>query len=209
KRRVSGSKTLVPVMSLGRRSGVNWMRRNDGRVSLGSGASDSPSARASVVLPEPGKSSSSTWPSAKSAMSRRSITASRPFTAARRRRRSRAAISLAESTERGWGAPAALVERWLFMRLPRAEPREWIDDSDCAPKWVFIARQLFAEAACERVDRLPVEAPLAAEGAREVGVGQRPEGGQDGLEASREGFGRLAPAAPISELGEGVELGAI
>jgi hypothetical protein len=43
-------------MSLGRRSGVNWMRRKALMclVELSLSEIDEPSARASVVLPEPG-----------------------------------------------------------------------------------------------------------------------------------------------------------
>src|SRR5438132_4332748 len=50
-------KTLEPVMSDGKRSGVHWIRRNVPPT-------DVASARASIVLPVPGKSCSSTWPPA-------------------------------------------------------------------------------------------------------------------------------------------------
>ena len=50
KSRVSWLKTLTPVMSLGSRSGVNWMRRT---VQSSARASD----LASIVLPTPGTSS--------------------------------------------------------------------------------------------------------------------------------------------------------
>src|SRR5205807_8377659 len=50
-------KTLEPVMSDGKRSGVHWMRRNVPPT-------DVASARASIVLPVPGRSCSSTWPPA-------------------------------------------------------------------------------------------------------------------------------------------------
>src|SRR3954469_25552632 len=48
---------LVPVMSAGIRSGVNWMR-------LKSRSSASPIVRTSIVLPRPGTPSSRTWPPA-------------------------------------------------------------------------------------------------------------------------------------------------
>src|SRR5438105_2715196 len=50
-------KTLTPVTSDGRRSGVNWMRENET-------SSERASAFASIVFPTPGKSSSIRWPSA-------------------------------------------------------------------------------------------------------------------------------------------------
>ena len=55
---------LTPVMSLGSRSGVNWMRRTEQSV-------DRASALASIVLPTPGTSSISTWPSASRTVSAR------------------------------------------------------------------------------------------------------------------------------------------
>ena len=65
---VRWSNTLTPVTSLGSTSGVNWMRANEQ-------SSERASARASVVLPTPGTSSTSTWPSASSATTARSTTA--------------------------------------------------------------------------------------------------------------------------------------
>src|SRR6478609_6606543 len=55
--RSTGLKTLTPVTSPGSRSGVNWMRRTVA-------STDAASARASMVLPTPGTSSMSRWPSA-------------------------------------------------------------------------------------------------------------------------------------------------
>src|SRR5574337_47210 len=54
---LSRSNTLTPTMSLGNRSEVNWMRRNDN-------PSVTASACARVVLPTPGTSSTSRWPPA-------------------------------------------------------------------------------------------------------------------------------------------------
>src|SRR5712691_157621 len=50
-------KTLTPVTSDGRRSGVNWIREKDM-------SSERASAFASIVFPTPGKSSRIRWPSA-------------------------------------------------------------------------------------------------------------------------------------------------
>ncbi len=50
---------LTPVMSAGSRSGVNWMRLTLQSTLLAS-------ALASIVLPTPGTSSTSRWPSASS-----------------------------------------------------------------------------------------------------------------------------------------------
>src|SRR3954471_20768424 len=53
---VRWSKTLTPVMSVGSRSGVNWIRENVQ-------STERASAFASIVLPTPGKSSMIRWPS--------------------------------------------------------------------------------------------------------------------------------------------------
>ena len=50
-------KTFVPTTSAGSRSAVHWTRANSRSI-------ERASARASVVLPTPGRSSMSTWPSA-------------------------------------------------------------------------------------------------------------------------------------------------
>ena len=68
------SYTLSPVMSLGSRSGVNWMR-------VFVPCTDCPIARARDVLPVPGTSSSSTWPSLSIAVSTSSTTWRLPSTA--------------------------------------------------------------------------------------------------------------------------------
>ena len=54
--RVSWLKTDTPVTSEGSRSGVNWMRRTEQSI-------ERASALASIVLPTPGTSSMSRWPS--------------------------------------------------------------------------------------------------------------------------------------------------
>jgi hypothetical protein len=54
-RRASWLKMLTPVTSLGRRSGVNWMRRTDASIDLAK-------VLASIVLPTPGTSSMSRCP---------------------------------------------------------------------------------------------------------------------------------------------------
>ena len=59
---VSWLKTLTPVTSVGRRSGVNWIRRNEQSI-------DRAIDFASIVLPTPGTSSISRCPSATSATS--------------------------------------------------------------------------------------------------------------------------------------------
>ena len=65
---------VKPVISDGVISGVNWMRLNEQE-------SERASALASVVLPTPGTSSMSTWPSHSSAVSINSTTSSLPTTA--------------------------------------------------------------------------------------------------------------------------------
>ena len=73
---VRWSNTLTPVTSLGSTSGVSWIRANEQ-------SSERASARASVVLPTPGTSSTSTCPSASSATTARSTMAGSPLTASR------------------------------------------------------------------------------------------------------------------------------
>ena len=65
KSRVSALKTETPVMSDGSRSGVNCTRRTEQSI-------ERPSALASIVLPTPGTSSTSRWPSASSTTRARS-----------------------------------------------------------------------------------------------------------------------------------------
>ncbi len=67
-------KTVTPVMSEGSRSGVNWMRWLDAAI-------EPAIARASDVLPTPGTSSISRWPSANSATSARRTTSRLPCSA--------------------------------------------------------------------------------------------------------------------------------
>src|ERR1700722_10109221 len=71
---VFGWKTMVPTTSLGRRSGVNWMRSNWTPRAL-------PKDFTSNVLASPGMPSRRTWPPARSATRSRSTAASWPMTA--------------------------------------------------------------------------------------------------------------------------------
>jgi hypothetical protein len=73
---------LVPVMSDGNRSGVNWMREK-------SAAIEDEIALASVVLPTPSMSVRSTWTPAKSEVKHRSTTRSLPTITRRTESRSR------------------------------------------------------------------------------------------------------------------------
>lgn len=73
---------LVPVMSDGNRSGVNWMRENSADM-------EEDITLASVVLPTPGMSVSKTWPPAKSEIKHKSTTRSLPTTTRRMDSRSR------------------------------------------------------------------------------------------------------------------------
>ena len=90
---------LTPVMSLGSRSGVNWMRRTEQSV-------DRASALASIVLPTPGTSSISTCPSAS-----RTVSASR----------TRLGLALDDGLDRGAdpvGDPHQVVEVCCRCRAP-------------------------------------------------------------------------------------------
>ena len=71
KLRLSWLNTLTPVTSPGSRSGVNWMRRTEQ-------SSERARALASIVLPTPGTSSMSRWPSARSTVSAVRTTSSLP-----------------------------------------------------------------------------------------------------------------------------------
>ena len=71
RRPACSSMTVVPRMSAGIRSGVNWMRENVSE-------SVSASVRTSIVLPRPGTPSSSAWPPASRQMSTPSTTSLLP-----------------------------------------------------------------------------------------------------------------------------------
>ena len=66
------SKTFEPETSIGRRSGVNWMRLNVQSTLAAK-------AFASIVLPTPGTSRKSTCPCAATAQRRRAMTSSLPM----------------------------------------------------------------------------------------------------------------------------------
>ncbi len=73
KPRLAWLKIVTPETSEGSRSGVNWMRRHCPRTAAAI-------ARARVVLPTPGTSSSSTWPWANIAVSASRTTSGLPST---------------------------------------------------------------------------------------------------------------------------------
>src|SRR3954454_946945 len=109
-------KTFVPTTSAGSRSAVHWMRANCSSM-------DRASARASVVLPTPGRSSSRMWPSAamhtsaSSSSSRRTSTA--PLSACAMRRESATAVSSSESATRSGSSMLAMGGRSGARRLCR------------------------------------------------------------------------------------------
>src|SRR3954469_22564718 len=100
-------KTFVPTTSAGSRSAVHWTRANCSSM-------DRASARASVVLPTPGRSSSRMWPSAAmqtSAWSRTSVrTSTAPVSAWATRRDRATAVSSSESATRSGSSMLAMVE---------------------------------------------------------------------------------------------------
>src|SRR3954470_20841603 len=87
-------KPLVPTRSAGSRSAVPCTRAK-------ARSSERAMARASVVLPTPGRSSTSTWPSATSATSTSSSTSSRTSTARRTFPATRRMVSAASSSSEG------------------------------------------------------------------------------------------------------------
>src|SRR5215216_3183265 len=95
-------KTLVPTRSAGNRSEVHWTRAY-------SASSERASARASAVLPTPGASSISTWPSASSATIRSRTTRSDAFTARAMFSASRVPIS---ATPEGSSLGAVAIASW-------------------------------------------------------------------------------------------------
>src|SRR3954463_2683129 len=99
KARVSWSYTATPVTSLGSRSGVNWIRRTVA-------STEAANALARVVLPTPGTSSISRWPSASSTTSASRTTSSLPWITRPMLAAIRAPIS-ATSTD-GPAAPSAV-----------------------------------------------------------------------------------------------------
>ena len=105
---VAGFRICVPVTSAGRRSGVNWMRWNDASIAPAS-------VFASRVLARPGTPSSRTCPRMRSAITRRSTTASCPTTARATSARSLAITSCAEAI----CAATALESSVVMVRAPR------------------------------------------------------------------------------------------
>src|SRR5918912_1506754 len=126
-------KTLVPTTSAGRRSAVHWMRANWRSVARAS-------ARARVVLPTPGRSSSRMCPSAAihtsawSSSSRRTWTA--PVSAWAMRRASPTAVSSSASATRSGSSMLAIsaggrtgARRTLCRRpLPGAKVADGVED---------------------------------------------------------------------------------
>ena len=95
---VVASKTWVPTMSDGSRSGVHWMRLN---------APPTASARvcAAVVLARPGTDSTSRWPRPSSVTSSDVRSASWPTT------RDRKALDRRSATERACASPSSFAPR--------------------------------------------------------------------------------------------------
>src|SRR4051812_34238807 len=100
-------KTFVPTTSAGSRSAVHWIRANWR-------SRDRASARARVVLPTPGRSSSRMWPSAATQTSVWSSSSWRTSTAPLRawamRRASATAVSISESATRSGSSMLAMVK---------------------------------------------------------------------------------------------------
>ena len=106
--RVPWLKIVTPLMSEGRRSGVNWMRRQ-------SPFALAAMARARVVLPVPGTSSSRMWPWVSIATSASRTTSDLPRTAASTEAAmpsNSSARMTASSEERGASEGG---ETWVFM----------------------------------------------------------------------------------------------
>src|SRR5664279_1305725 len=108
------SNTLTPVTSLGSTSGVSWMRANEQ-------SSERARARASVVFPTPGTSSTSTWPSASSATTVRSTASASPLTASPMFAITRSAASRALSSPRGSASAASIAP--IVVRVGAAARR--------------------------------------------------------------------------------------
>src|SRR4051812_34043210 len=108
-------KTFVPTTSAGSRSDVHWIRANCSSI-------DRASARARVVLPTPGRSSSRMWPSAATQMSVWSSsswrTSTAPLSACAFRCESATAISSSESAARSGSSMLAMV-KWSRVSCGR------------------------------------------------------------------------------------------
>ncbi len=101
------SKIVTPVTSLGSRSGVNWMRLCDPWTVW---AID----RASVVLPVPGKSSRSRWPSASMQVTDKRMASVLPRIARSMLRTIDANVS---ENQRAWSGVIAMVRGVLSKGL--------------------------------------------------------------------------------------------
>ena len=137
KPRVAWLKIVTPDTSEGSRSGVNWMRRH-------CPCTVAAIARARVVLPTPGTSSSSTCPWAKSAVSASRTTCGLPSTTASTFSASRAARAAKPCTS-GWVSGS-----WVFTvggapRLVRSAGGQVVDvvaavQVEPGPRDVVLAR---------------------------------------------------------------------
>ena len=193
------SYTVMPVMSPGSRSGVNWMR-------VFVPCTDWASARASEVLPVPGTSSSSTWPSLSIArqdeFDRRGACRARPARRCPRGRR--------RSERTGWRAPARLS--CGVLRCEVGERCRWSWCRRRASGGRFGAHVAAEGRGCRRRGPIPGRpnprcTPIPATRTAPTGTVQVPgESGEYGAQrvvvdegGGREGDGGLRPEGELDE----------
>ena len=110
-------KTLTPVTSLGRRSGVNWSRENER-------CSERATDFARTVFPTPGKSSMIRWPSASTQRTHSSSVVRGARTARCRFSTTRSTTSAADRETTGLSARAAsVIPSRVAAPLRRGQPR--------------------------------------------------------------------------------------
>src|SRR5688500_18336256 len=149
----SSTMTLVPTMSAGIRSGVNWTRENEAWM-------HSESVRTSIVLPRPGTPSRRAWPPPRRHMRTPSMISSWPtiilLISSRRRRRSAVNSETDASTSRGATAVAVLIGCSLSsVHRVRLDLREvLLDVVLVARRDLLAAHHLFDDALVVLVDLL-------------------------------------------------------
>src|SRR5689334_9583688 len=144
------------------------------------------------------------------------MTASRPFTWAWMRARSRCTVSTAASSEFGPACRAVVLagaitgSSVMSMRLsisrgserelrsPRQHPGERVEPAERAPPGGHGPAQLGAEPCAQLAELLPAGQPPGAEGPAEVLVRQRSEARSQARDAGRELLAGLAEAAPLA-----------
>src|SRR3954447_17359193 len=187
---VSGRQIRVPTRSAGTRSGVNWTRRNEPPIT-------SASVLTVSVLARPGTPSSSTWPPASRATSRRSSIASWPTMT--RLTSCRASCSVAFAAPRSGLVSGKSVTGFLSGSDEPAEPAQGQQGAD---------QEQDERPAREAGGDLALGLAVAELGAEVAVHRAQPVGGRGGVGLPARGPGDLAQRGRVGRdaLGHGAGL---